>query len=221
MPQRNPPTPEEVAAWESAERRKAGEALVSFLAAKRGPRYHPDRCDLTTFAVYDPKQRDLLARAKALAARVAEAVAAGEGVVFYGPPGTGKDHLLAALLYAAARSGSSVSWVNGQEIFGGFRDRIDTGEQDEGHFRALCAPAVLGISDPIPPAGQPSAWDLGNLYRILDRRYCEMKPTWVSLNALTLDDADAKLSAPVFDRLRHDATLFPCFWQSYRERQKA
>ena len=154
-----------------------------------------------------------------IAAGIGEFVTSSRGLVLLGTVGTGKDHLLAALLYAAARSGHSARWVNGQEVFGQFRDRIDTGKADEQHFRELCAPAVLGISDPIPPVGQAGAWDLGNLYRLLDRRYRAMKATWVTINAQSADDADAKLSEPVFDRLRDGAEIVTCCWPSYRERR--
>lgn len=190
------------------------------LAQQLGSRYGSQLHALENFVVYDAAQKKTLEKLRQLAARLPEALQAGEGVVFFGPVGTGKDHLLAWLLYAAVDRGASVKWVNGQEVFGEFRDMIDTKQRDRDLFQALAAPDVLGISDPIPPVGKPGQWDLGNLYRILDRRYRNMKPTWVTLNALSLDDADGKLSAPVFDRLRHDATLFPCFWPSFRERAK-
>jgi hypothetical protein len=46
-----------------------------------------------------------------------------------------------------------------------------------------------------------------------------MKSTWVSLNANSPEEADAMLSAAVFDRLREGAELFGCFWPSFRERK--
>jgi hypothetical protein len=60
----------------------------------------------------------------------------------------------------------------------------------------------------------------GDLYRVLDRRYREVKPTWVTINAEDADDAKAKLGAPIFDRLKDNAELVPCFWPSFRERAK-
>jgi DNA replication protein DnaC len=215
-----PRTDEEVAARERDEKQRAGAALVAALAMKHGRRYGPQRCALAAFEIYHHNQKVAVESVAALLARIERVVAAGESIVFFGPVGTGKDYLLAALLYGAARAGHSVSWENGQEVFGGFRDRIDDKESDESVFRALCRPDVLGISDPIPPLGNLGAWDVGNLYRIIDRRYCNLKPTWVSLNASSAEEAEAKLSAPVFDRLRHNATLLPCFWPSYRERKK-
>ncbi len=210
------PTPEQAA----AEAHQKGENEVRKLAAKRGIRYGPDRCSLERFEVYDQKQRVVLAALAGIVERLDTVVTAGDGLILYGTAGTGKDHLLTAILYAVARSGRSVGWVNGQEVFGDFRDRMDSGKTDEEAFRALCAPDVLGISDLIPTAGKVNAWDLGYLYRLLDRRYCNLKPTWVSLNALTLEELDGHLTTPIADRLREGATALECKWQSFRERKK-
>lgn len=198
---------------------KASEAAIARIAEMRGTRYHPSRCRLDLYRVYDAEQGKALEAVTAYAARVTEAVSAGEGLVLYGPCGTGKDHLLGAVLYGAVRAGMSGAWINGQEMFGGFRDRIRSETVDEVFFRKMCEPAVLLISDPIPPAGQPSAFDLSNLYRLLERRYSNMQPTWASINALSRDDAMNKLSVPVWDRLQHRSAMVPCFWPSYRERK--
>ena len=196
-----------------------GVRCMERLAADLGDRYSPRAATLETFGVYHANQRPVIDGLLRLRDTLAEHVRVGAGIVLYGTVGTGKDHLLAAMLYAAAALPTTTRWINGQELFGSFRDRIDTGQRDEDQFRELCAPQVLGISDPIPPVGQPGAWDVGNLYRLLDRRYRSCKSTWVSLNAGSVEDADDKLSQPVFDRLRDGAEIFRCFWPSYRERK--
>lgn len=190
---------------------------MSAVARDLGGRYAPERVRLDAFHVYDPKQKPVLERLRALAGRLPEFVATGGGVLFYGLVGTGKDHLLAWLLYQAAGRGLSCRWVNGQEVYGRFRDAMDGGASEDDLLRHLAEPQVLAVSDPIPPVGSPTAWNVSQLYRLLDRRYRALKSTWVSVNALSADDADAKLSAPVFDRLREGAELFPCFWDSYRK----
>jgi DNA replication protein DnaC len=206
--------PNEAARGEEARQR----AVAAYkLAACLGPRYSPQRCSLRTFRLTHDRQRAAVERLRDVQASLTDFVKAGRCIVFYGSVGTGKDHLLAAMLYAAAMAGFSCHWVNGQEVYGAFRDRMDTGQREEGLLRELVAPDVLGVSDPIPPAGQPSAWNLAQLYRLLDRRYRALRGTWVSLNALSPEDADQKLTAPIFDRLREDAELVPCFWPSYRE----
>lgn len=192
---------------------------IGHLANQLGPRYAPERCDLAKYEIYHDKQKDALATVKKIGDGIETLIGNAGGVIFYGPIGTGKDYFLAWLMYQAITTGASCRWINGQEIFGNFRDRMDTGQRDEDFFRELATPRVLGISDPIPPMGQPGAWDIGNLYRLLERRYRAMKCTWVTINAMTLEEADDKLSGPIFDRLRHEAISVPCFWPSYRERK--
>jgi DNA replication protein DnaC len=216
-----PPIPaEESAKREAAKAAEQSAVIVQKLAAQLGARYSPDRVTLDTFELYDPKQRLALNRARDCASRIATLIRDGRNLVFYGVVGTGKDHLMIALLYEAARLGADCRWVNGQEIYGQFRDRIDSGQREEELLNALVKPHVLAISDPIPPVGGPTSWNVQQLYRLLDRRYRALKSTWISMNALSLEDADEKLSAPVFDRIRQDAELFPCFWPSYRERSQ-
>jgi hypothetical protein len=67
----------------------------------------------------------------------------------------------------------------------------------------------------------PTDWSTSQLFRLFDNRYRNLKSTWATINALSIEDADEKLSAPVFDRLRDNAELFPCFWPSFRERPKS
>jgi DNA replication protein DnaC len=186
-----------------------------------GPRYAPDRVRFDKFEVYHPAQRDVLDRLQAVADALPEYVSRGAGLILYGSVGTGKDHLLAAMLYqAVSRHGFPCRWANGQEIYGLFRDRMSTEQREADLLQKYEEPQVLAISDPIPPVGEPTAWNLSQLYRLLDRRYRHLKPTWVTLNARSIQDADTKLSASVFDRLREDAELFACFWPSFRERRK-
>ncbi len=201
--------------------RRECDAAIRQLAGELGPRYSPTSATLDRFNVYHPAQKPILERLRALATRLPEVVAEGRGIILYGAVGTGKDHLLAALLYLAAGAGVGCRWLNGQEAYGTMRDRMDKGLEEEEFFRGLCSPQVLAISDPVPPVGTPSAWNISQLYRLFDRRYRLLRPTWVSLNAKTPEDVEHHLSAPLWDRLRHGAELFPCFWPSYRQAAKA
>ena len=207
-------------AFEERELRRLIAANVTVLAAELGARYGPALATLDRFRCDHPKQTEAVDRLRVvLRSGLGLFISQGRSLVFYGTVGTGKDHLLAASLYAAASIAPdcTVRWVNGQELFGEFRDRMDSGRPEEELVRKLVAPTVLGISDPIPPIGGPSPYNVSQLYRILDRRYRALKATWVSVNALSVEDGEGKLSAPVFDRLREGAEMFPCFWPSYRE----
>ena len=191
------------------------------LANSLGRRYFPDMVTpLENFRVYHANQDKVLLRLKAIGDMLPERISRGDGVIFYGTVGTGKDHLLAWLLYQAAHHGFESMWLNGQEFFGTLRDRMEAGLGEGQYLGDLAKPTVLGISDPVPAVGKPTPWNILQLYRLLDRRYRAMKPTWISMNAINLEDADSKLSTPVFDRLRDSAELIPCFWPSYREKRK-
>jgi DNA replication protein DnaC len=173
--------------------------LVTALATKLGRRYAPGRATLDSFVCDHAGQKAAVEAVRRFAAGIEPAVKDGRGLVLYGTVGTGKDHLLAALLYAAAGSGFSCSWVAGLELYGRVRDTFDNGRAEETAIGPHVLPDVLGISDPILPTnepGRPQAWRTETLYRILDRRYREVKPTWVTINAEDADDAKAKLGAP-------------------------
>lgn len=194
--------------------------LVYDLARDLGARYSESRSSLDAFEVYDDAQKQIVSRLRSVVANIAELVASGTSIIFVGTVGTGKDHLLSATLYAAARAGLGCRWVNGQEVYGQFRDRMDSGDTEEELLRTLVRPQVLGISDPIPAVGSPSAYNSSQLYRLVDRRYRMMRPTWVTLNSRSSEEAMEKLSAPVFDRLRDGAVILPCMWPSYRARRR-
>lgn len=212
-------TPEEQTRLAEDEARRQRAKLVMMLAHDLGPRYEPRRAALDSFEHYHAAQAAVVERLRAL--DVPGIVTSGAGLIFYGPVGTGKDHLLAAMLYeAAGKHGLPGKWINGQEWFGALRDRIGENRPEEEILRQLSDPLVLAISDPIPAARSPSPWNVEMLYRLIDRRYRHLKSTWMTLNASTPEEADEKLSAPVFDRLREGAHFFKCFWPSYRERKR-
>lgn len=207
---------------EAREKERDAKQRLAHLAGRLGKRYTPALASLDSFKLYHVKQRDAIATLRGFVADIAGAVKEARGLVLFGTVGTGKDHLLAAMLYAAANAGYGCHWMNGQEIFSKFRDGMDTGERESSLMASFVTPQVLGISDPIPPVfdpSKPNAWRAELLYRVLDARYRDCKPTWVSLNAKSPEDADSKLSEPVFDRLQHNAEFVPCFWPSFRERK--
>jgi DNA replication protein DnaC len=181
------------------------------LQAQLGARYSYKRCSLESFKPTNDKQRQVIDKLKVFD------VESGRGLIFYGTIGTGKDHLLAAMLYKVAAT-KPASWINGPELFGRFRDSFDDDTKESQIIERLVRPAVLGISDPIPIIGESGSWRTEILYRVVDMRYRDLKPTWMTINAESPEDADVKLASPVFDRLREDAELISCFWESYREK---
>lgn len=216
-----PATPdqaEEMSKHEQARAERDKLLAVDALERSMGKRYSERATDLGNYQIYHAEQKNVLVRIKDFLDDLEAHVQLGHGLMFFGPVGTGKDHLLAACLYVAVRHGMTCHRVNGQDFYGSFRDAMDGKVSESDVLRPLIEPQILAISDPIPPIGEPTAWNTMQLYRLLDRRYCNTKPTWVSLNAPSPAEAEAKLSSPVFDRLRHGAEIIKCFWPSFRQR---
>jgi DNA replication protein DnaC len=190
------------------------------IAKDLGPRYSPERCSLSTFRTPDPRQRAALEQVTEIHNTLAERIRKGQSVILFGANGTGKDHLLAALLYQAARLGFACQRINGQEMYRMMRDRITHQESETKLLDKLAEPDVLAISDPIPPAGELSVDPLEFLYSLIERRYCSLLPTWMTLNARTTEEIEEALSVQVWDRLQEGAELIPCMWASHRQATK-
>jgi DNA replication protein DnaC len=186
------------------------------LAKQLGARYAPERVALDTFQIYDPKQRDYINKLRGL--DLERMTKDGHGLIFYGPVGGGKDRCLAAMLYHAVERGFDCHWLSGQRFYGDVRDLMDSKQPEAPFFAGLANPMILAISDLAPPEGDLSVWNLAALYRLVDERYRELKPTWLTLNVETEAEAYQVLSAPTYDRLREGAMVLPFFWKSHRER---
>lgn len=184
-----------------------------------GPRYA--RCRASNWE-YSPdpevaeKQRAVLNKLEAYAKNMQANIEAGRGVVFYGPTGTGKDHLLAALMFHAAKKGISVTWRNGVKLYANLRDSFDS-ERTEGSFaKELIDPQVLAISDPLPPFGALTQFQSTFLFSVLDERYRLMRPTWITSNFRDGQEAADRMGVQIIERLKDQSLALHCNWPSYR-----
>ena len=189
------------------------------LERELGPRYGRNRVSLDTYSVYDEEQRKVIKRVREIESKLEAMIADGAGLVLFGWVGTGKDHLAAALLYSAVRL-TSCKWANGRKVFGESRDRIKEERTERELIDSLTRPGVLCISDAIPIEGRQSDWNTDLMYRVVDERYHLLRPTWITANVRDTDDAQARFTQPVWDRLRDQAELIPCFWSSFRRERK-
>jgi len=140
----------------------------------------------------------------------------GKSVLFFGPPGTGKDHLLVAMMKAAVMGGVDLHWDDGAEMFGKFRDNMRGSESETTMLDRYTRPTILAISDPSPPFGGLTSYQASMFFRIVDRRYRDMKPTWITINVADRAEAEERIGASIVDRLGHDALALPCNWPSFR-----
>lgn len=186
------------------------------LAASLGKRY--SECDLETFEVSSDDQRKKVDALKEYSLYLPDRVRDGEGIVLFGPKGTGKDHLLAALMRIAVLDfGLSVHWLNGMDLFGEIRDRMDADKSEADFVRNLAYYDVFAISDPVPPVGTLTEWQANMFFRVIDRRYRDNKPTWITANIASTEEGEKRLSGQILDRLKDKALTIRCNWPSYRK----
>ena len=195
-------------------KRQRDAALGAFRRAV-GPRY--EDCSLENFVTSHAMQKKVLSVLVAYASVVASRVQAGAGLIFFGPSGTGKDHLLVAVAKRAIDADVSVLWRNGRELFGRFRDAMDSDESEGGLLSPLMEPDVLAISDPLPPSGPLTSYQQDTLYRIVDARYRQRRAVWMTLNVRDGQEADDRIGVAIVDRLRHGAIAISCNWPTFRK----
>lgn len=187
---------------------RRGEILkvLTKLGDAASPRH--SECRFSNFEAPTVNQRE------AVAAALAWSDDPNCNLVLFGPCGTGKDHLAyAAVRKAVIQHGSSVRWVNGQDWFGEVRDAIDEDTSERATIRAMVAPDLLIISDPLPPFGNLTQHQATMLYRVINAR---CKPTVATINVANDDEADERLGVATWDRLCDGAVKICCKWQSYR-----
>jgi DNA replication protein DnaC len=152
---------------------------------------------------------------------MAEEKRRGNGIILYGPSGTGKDHLLVAMAKTAiVDHGLDVKPVFGVDLFSELRDRITDRALEEQWVVRLARPGILILSDPIPPRGPISDYQAALLQRVINKRWNQCKPTWVTLNVESAKQADELLAAAIVDRLKDGAVTAHCDWPSYRRQRR-
>jgi len=174
---------------------------------------------LESYQVTTGEQRKAVDALQSYAANIRERVADGDGIVLFGSAGSGKTHLLVAAGKVAIEAGLLVAWANGQDLFARFRAAIDGDGSESKIVRELVAPDVLILDDVLPPGGNLTEYQATCLYRIVDARYCALRPTWATMNVAGGEEAEHGMGAQVVDRLRHGALTLFCNWASYRKVQ--
>ena len=193
---------------EQEERRRA---LANLLDAV-GPRYAG--ATLESYEHNLPAQAAVWRAIRDYSDNLADRLVGGEGIILFGSVGTGKDYLLiGAARVAIERAPGGVG--QRADVYGKFRDLIGSDDSERDLIRGFTDPTILILSDAIPPRGTVSDFQAASLYRILDQRYRQCRPAWLSLNVASAEEADQRMGAAAIDRVSHGA-LCAMPWPSYR-----
>ena len=175
-------------------------------------------CSFDNYSVSTDKQAELLSKLRAYADDAPARIADGVGIVLTGPKGTGKDHLLVALARECWKLHGIVgNFASGVDLQKEFRN-VAFADHDEGWIRKLFTADFLLLSDPIPPAGGLSEFQQSEFYALVDGRYRRGLPTWITMNAAKVAEAEQKLGPASVDRLTENSLVYACNWASYRKR---
>jgi DNA replication protein DnaC len=182
--------------------------------ARRGRRYADARFE--TFIVSNDTQQRVVDALRDYAANAVANLKAGKNVLLVGPRGTGKDHLLTALAKEVFNTCEAITkWENGCDLVSTWR-RQAIGEASDWPDYYGPDSNVLFISDLLPPAEPLSAYCQAKAFKLIDKRYSDRSPLWLSLNVASAAELNQRLGAQSADRLRHDALVLQCNWPSYR-----
>lgn len=205
---------------EALERKQADSDRVhnwKVFIEQRGERYA--YCTLENYTVSSQQQEHAVGQVREYIANISERIATGVNLILFGPKGTGKDHLLAAAAREAIRNDFTVLWRNGMDLFGDVRDLFDRQMSEKAFVDKLVRPSVLYISDPLPPVGKLTEFQMTMLFRLLDARYSRNRSVWCSVNVSGPGEAEERLAPQNVDRLRDGALAIYCNWESFRRSQ--
>lgn len=145
----------------------------------------------------------------------------GVSLVLIGPKGTGKDHLMSATIMEIARRlgrPGRVVFRDGLKLFAEFRSAFNTNITEQAIVDRYQAPALLALSDPLPPRGELSEFEQRMLLRIVDSRYREMLPLAATCNVSSRDELETRIGVQAADRILDHAIVVKCNWESFRKR---
>lgn len=175
-------------------------------------------CDFGNYRLENPGQKKFLAKSMAYAKQIDQHWLDVRGLIFFGSAGTGKDHMMMAIAKAAFRAGYWVRWINGPTFRVRVRDAIrDDQELESAIFRELVSDDFLWLSDPVVGDQSLTPYQMEFLYRVVDHRYRNQKPMWVTANFASGKEFSGLIGSAIYDRLINKAVAMHCDWESYRK----
>jgi DNA replication protein DnaC len=201
-------------------RHREAMAYWEHFQAKRGLRYF--QCLFENYEATNEPQLKAVDSLKEYAANADDNLRNGKNIILFGPKGSGKDHLLVAtcreIFY---QCGAIIHWEQGIDLFraipSGQRDYIQNSSCDT---RPEMTADFLYVSDLLPPTGVLNERQQAELFRLVDHRYSHMKPTLITLNVSSSEEAERRIGSQAVDRLRDNALVIHTNWDSKRSNKR-
>lgn len=173
------------------------------------------KCTLDSYIVTVPGQQSLKDTIEKYASDIYGAIDECRQLFLYGPCGGGKDHVTMHVARAALCKGYSVRCVSGPRFRAQIRDSIGQ-EKESAILQPYYDCDFLWLSDPVVNGKPLSPYQAEIMYALVDHRWRNSKPIWTTVNLHTPTEAAEDLGAAVFDRLRHNAVVHYCDWDTSR-----
>ncbi len=187
-------------------------AQMKRLAEDRGKRYK--ECTFENYVVSCPQQKEVVKKLRAFSM---SKDCLTRNLLIIGPKGTGKDHLCMAIAKELMRyQGVCPMWINGVDLQKRFQIATATGGRLAFNDYTR-SDEILWVSDPLPVTGCLSEFQQSALFGLVDERYSNERPIWITMNVADAKEAASRMGSPTVDRLQHDALIVACNWDSYRK----
>lgn len=174
---------------------------------------------LDNFERHDPVEMEAsLGRIVSYAEDIERRIGNGDGLFLIGPPGTGKDHLAVAVArIAVVELAVSARWLDAATLRLKLRECFGTKSSERAILKPYVTTKILVLSDPVAPGSNLSDFQADTLFRLIDGRYRERRPTFITGNFRDEAEASELLGSQLVDRLSHGSLRLRCSWESYRK----
>lgn len=200
--------------------RQLRQQTVELILARSGI---PPRFAGRTFESYraaDDRQLRVLNVCRAYAAKFADRLAQGGGLVMCGMPGTGKTHLACSIAHEIAKSGRTSLFVSAVSAVRRVKQTYsrDSRETEAEAITRFTVPDLLILDEVGVQFGSDTEKMI--LFEIINTRYEQMRPT-VLISNLTRDELSAFVGERVMDRMSEGGGVVLAFdWASARASAK-
>ncbi len=176
-------------------------------------------CDVWHWQRGMDKQREVWETVKSYCIRIEDVIQHGRCLVLFGSSGTGKTHLACGIVRHVVEKGGTAKYLTIQDAIGLIRSTYNKGaEQTEDEMLAAICNVDMLVLDEIGRQSD-SAHERESMFRILNRRYSDLRPT-ILVSNLERVGLFKFLGQALCDRLMEAGGRFLSFdWASQRSRR--